>query len=139
MDEPSMPNPSSNDASENCSMGNETWCHSPGRSVKRRSSSLAPFPCANSSTDFGSALADDIKRLLHRLTINPRQWQTKLIVFMREISRVYAGGRFFPKSRAKREIPIATKDLMQSNTKTTRRRADLPCGFIVMIGTPRFA
>src|SRR5215469_12524330 len=61
MDEPSMPKPSSNDDSEKCSMGNETWCQSPGRSVKRRSSSLAPFFLANSRTAFGSALVSAIQ------------------------------------------------------------------------------
>src|SRR5215831_17223596 len=61
MDEPSMPKPSSNDDSENCSMGKETWCQSPGRSVKRRSSSLAPFFLANSSTVLGSVLLSAIQ------------------------------------------------------------------------------
>src|SRR5215470_14468315 len=61
MDEPSIPKPSSKDDSDNCSIGNETWCHSPGRSVKRRSSSLARFFLAKSSTALGSALVSAMR------------------------------------------------------------------------------
>src|SRR6266700_7160921 len=56
MDEPSMPNPSSKEASVSCPIVYETCCHRPGKSVKRRSSSLAPFFFANSRTVFASAI-----------------------------------------------------------------------------------
>src|SRR5438105_3972995 len=53
MEEPSMPKPSSKLASLNCSMGNETWCQRPGRSVKRRSSTLISCFFTNSMTSLG--------------------------------------------------------------------------------------
>src|SRR5689334_12573274 len=73
IDEPSMPNPSSKLASDTRWMGKETWCHSPGRSVKRRSSNFAPFSWANCRTDFGSAcVADMFRRFLRSMKISAR-------------------------------------------------------------------
>src|SRR3954467_604804 len=43
-------------------MGYETCCHKPGRSVKRRSSNLAPFFFANSRTLFASAMGSSFKK-----------------------------------------------------------------------------
>src|SRR5215472_8188697 len=87
IDEPSMPKPSSNDDSENCSMGNDTWCHRPGRSVKRRSSSLAPFFFANSSTAFASALVSAIDGCL---LVNTPTLQSSPAKGLAEIECFYA-------------------------------------------------
>src|SRR5262249_30885219 len=89
--------PSSNDDSENCSMGNETLCHSPGRSVKRRSSSLALFFLANSSTALGSALVSAIVEFTPPLEANATLEETEIECFYDPINSVYPGqnGRVF--------------------------------------------
>src|SRR5947209_6594185 len=80
MEEPSMPKPSSNEASPNSPMGYETWCHKPGRSVNRRSSSLMPLSFTNFNTSFGSAMecsffiAEEMKVGLHA----PVDWATRI-------------------------------------------------------------
>src|SRR5208337_5576886 len=64
MDEPSMPKPSSNEDSLSCPMGYETWCHSPGISVKRRSRIWTLCSLTNAMTAFGSGLVSAILILL---------------------------------------------------------------------------
>src|ERR1051326_755405 len=56
IDEPSMPKPSSNDASLNWSMGYETWGHRPGRSGKRRSRTFTSLSFTNFMISLGSAI-----------------------------------------------------------------------------------
>src|SRR6266849_3143453 len=84
IDEPSMPKPSSNEDAASCSVGKEIWCQSPGRSVKRRSSILAPFFCANSRTNLGSVwMAGMIRRFLRSVKINARLWPEEIDCFYR--------------------------------------------------------
>src|SRR5260370_7568910 len=85
-----MPKPASNEAAENCSIGSDRWWHRRGRSVKRKSSTLAPFFFANSSTALGSALGSAIVRFLLILpSVVSRRQRWKLNVFMLRINRDY--------------------------------------------------
>src|SRR3954465_8878133 len=69
MEEPSIPKPASNDSSVSCSIGYDTWCQSPGMSVKRRSRTLALCFLANSRTVLASGISSfegGVRRLSER-------------------------------------------------------------------------